>query len=288
MANRFVVALVRLQDEDDFLRETWKSIVMLKKTYVFHASKIKQKAKKKSNAKKAGVARIHSRNCNQVPSGQVEPTAPPSEFIPPLKKDIVDQQTTTTTTVSQSSKKVTASQLIPDKSWAEITSPSSKQITPSVGAGNPHPAPEKKAEKEDRKKPAKKISISSSSSSDAPPQKKPASKTKPTDLVPQPKGKWDIDRERWIKRRVKLEEKGADLSAIRTGRADLYRWDGISTKSKDKKTFFYVVWRGKKVGIFVDWDSASKLVSGVSGSGFKKITGSEREAIQLLEEKLED
>jgi len=213
------------------------------------------------------------------------PLLPKASLFHRSKKEIVDQQTTTTSIGSQSSKKVTASKLVPDKSWAEITSPSSKQ--PSAGAGNPHPAP-KIAEKEDRKKPAKKISISSSSSSDAPPQKKPASKTKPTDLVPQPKGKWDIDRERWIKRRVKLEEKGADLSAIRTGRADLYRWDGISTKSKDKKTFFYVVWRGKKVGIFVDWDSASKLVSGVSGSGFKKITGSEREAIQLLEEKLED
>jgi len=246
----------------------------------------KEKTKKRSNAKKTVRAPTHG-NRILVPDEEDRPTVPPSD-IPPLKKELLDRKTTTTSTDSQASKKVTASKLIPDKSWADIASPNSKQITPSVGAGKPHPAPEKKAEKEDRKKPAKKITISSSSSSDASPQKKPASKPKSTDFIPQPKGKWDIDRERWTKRRVKLEEKGADLSAIRTGRADLNRWDGISTMSKDKNSLFYVVWRGKKVGIFVDWDTTSKLVSGVSGSGFKKISGTEREAIQLLEEKLED
>ncbi|MGH2638444.1 MAG: RNase H1/viroplasmin domain-containing protein, partial [Rhabdochlamydiaceae bacterium] len=106
-------------------------------------------------------------------------------------------------------------------------------------------------------------------------------------IAQSPKHKWNVDRRKWEARRQSLIDRGIDLDVIRTGRADLQMWDGVShlPVSKRKDTF-YVVWNGRRKGVFKTWPKTQDSIAGFPRAGFKKVMGTEREALQLLEEKL--
>jgi len=96
----------------------------------------------------------------------------------------------------------------------------------------------------------------------------------------------DPVRLRWIERRKRLIDAGADLSAVGAGREDLETWPDPSFKDKNRGTKnLYVVWCGRKVGVFCGWDLTKSLVSGFGGAGYRKVA-SDAEAFQILEEKL--
>jgi len=91
----------------------------------------------------------------------------------------------------------------------------------------------------------------------------------------------DPERARWIARRRVLEDEGADLSALSIGREDVADWWWTGGGSKN----FYVVWSGRKVGVFQGWDLTKSLVSGFGGAGYKKVSTA-KEGFELLEKHL--
>jgi len=119
----------------------------------------------------------------------------------------------------------------------------------------------------------------------------PTTSPKPDSPVSKPsrraqKKREDPVRLKWIKRRKKLVEIGVDLSAVSVGREDLENWLDPDYRNKNRGTKnLYVVWKGRKVGVFCGWDITNSHVKGFRDAKFQKVA-SEADAIQILEEKL--
>jgi len=94
------------------------------------------------------------------------------------------------------------------------------------------------------------------------------------------------ERLKWIKRRKKLEKIGVDLSAVSVGREDLENWLDPDYRNKNRGTKnLYVVWKGRKVGVFCGWDVTNSHVKSFKDAKFMKVA-SEAEAFQILEDNL--
>jgi len=96
----------------------------------------------------------------------------------------------------------------------------------------------------------------------------------------------DPVRLKWIERRKMLVGIGVDLSAVSVGREDLENWLDPDYRNKNRGTKnLYVVWKGRRVGVFCGWDITNSHVKGFNDAKFQKVA-SEAEAFQILEDKL--
>ncbi len=285
--NNYVIAVVKNKDETPEMKEVFENMVMLKNTYLYLGSLIKKKKKKyylekekekeKPDDKEKEIeSKVESgKSVNPpraVPAPSISPFRPPlssslkmaslSQSDPSLENDI-------SVMFSNSEPNTPAKTFInSDRSPKPLAKPVVEKKNTRKG-GNPHPPSSKGALKEIPETPQ----ISSK-----------------IDLITlSPKNKWNVDRHKWEKRRQSLVDRGCDLDDVRTGRADLQMWDGVSTKPADKrKVHFYVVWNGRTPGVFLTWARAQTSISGYSKAGYQKVSCTEREAMQMLEEKLKE
>jgi len=282
-------------NEDEFLRETWKSIVYMRNAYITHSNKLKRKRNKKRKSKNfreksapAPEENISAENIsvnfsdgqgsNRTPIVQqaadiilVPATPVPTPVAPQnnieVQVPVVVKATTTTTTTS-----------IPTKSWAQVATPPKPSPLPAKDQEKEvhqqlHRAVNKavedcqqttKKEKIEMKEKKRKTS-SSSSSSKSPSPKKP-SKKKSDDVSEVP----DIARyQKWIRDWVRA---GLNLKVIKNSPNLEYH----------NKSGFYIVWEGRTRGIFDDWASCKASVDGYKGSKYKKVVGTPIDALKFL------
>ncbi len=281
--SNYVTLLVKSENETPDMKEVREKVHLLVNTYIFLGSKQKLKTKKQDNKEKK------KEKANEVKELEVKsvnsPIVNPSPPVP------VPRAGPVSSAPAASNKLLSLSQSDPDVLSVSFMDSDEESLTPKIisfldsdrspkllekakksgkEGGKPQP-PTSKGAKKDSPQISDKISSSVSA------------------IAPSPKNKWNVDRHKWEERRQKLTDKGYDLDDVLTGRRDLQKWDGVSKTPADKrKKTFYVVWSGCTIGVFTTWAKAQKSISGFSKAGYQKVTGTEREAIQLLEEKLKD
>jgi len=298
---RFVITLMKDTDEDEYLRETWSSIVFLRNAYISHASKLKRKrvskAKKKQNAtgtkntsqiSAASAPQITSENFScltdegdgsiPVPvqvtpltTVEVKPTDnvlvgkshPPTQTK--VDSEVVVATTTTTTTSA--------------KSWAQIASPAKPEPSQAVREKDQvHPSSSRESGKADedrqRKSKEKKVKVKkkklSSSSSSSPPAKKPTKSGKTAQVAASSSSESVGLYRKWIRDWFRA---GFDLKQIK--KMDL---------EDESKRNFYIVWEGRTRGIYLDWDSCFPVVDKFRGAKYKKVNGTIIDALQFFKE----
>jgi len=292
----FVITLVKEGDEDEYLKETWNSIVFLRNSYISHSKKLKSKRalkrKKNLTTKSAPVlppqnssAEKTSANSSNVQGSNPTPTNEKAADITlvsvtPVSAPVAPQSnigvqhvpvvaTTTTSTTSKST-----------KSWVQVVTPPKPSPLPEKDQEKEaHPQPHRavstviedrqdtsKKEKKEKKE-KKRKTPSSSSSSDSPSPKKTTKSGKAAESSNVAKY------QKWIRDWVRA---GLNLKAIK-GQPNLEWYN---------KKGWYVVWEGRTRGIFEDWASCSASVDGYKGSKYKKVTGSPIDALNYLKSNL--
>jgi len=289
--------LIREDNEDDYLREVWRSIVVLRGSYLFHANKSRRKTRAKRARKNRGVG--------GPPSGQTRPRGEAQGNVPIAPTPPTSTSVTTVTTkppvqgvpidlpppVLVKDVNVMASVITsPSKKWSDIVSPTKQSpLVKGVAPVAPHQEPKEKrpqlpnkagkkqdieepaktTEKEVKEKKGKKKASSSSSSSEPAPKKHPTAPKPAAVAVGDPAG-----RERqWIR---ELARAGVDIKQIK--KMDL---------EDDKKLKLYCVWEGRGRGIFVDWDSCQKLIDKYRGASFRKVEGTLVEILKAYKAKFD-
>jgi len=276
---RFVVTLMRNGEETREMSEVFDNILKLEKAYIFLSQTLKKKKKKKLNLEKIKKGPEVTK--------KIEPKSVNSQIVNPPRAVPAPLSSSVTSSSSSSNKLALLSQIDPNlEKDISIIFGDSPPITPKKNFLDSDRSPKPLAEKNTKKLGGK----------PQPPASKGAQKEIPETpkissiidvITPSPKNKWNVDRQKWESRRQSLVDGGCDLDDVRTGRKDLQRWDGVSTKPAGKrKETFYVVWNGNTTGVFSTWAKAQASISGYPKAGFKKVLGTEREAIQLLEEML--
>jgi len=176
-----VITLVKDGNEDDFLRETWNSIVFLRNSYISHASKSRRKRDSKAKKKKNAIT--GTKNISQEISAAPAPQITSENFSPlttegvgsipvpvqvaPLNtagvsptdivlvgKSQVPTQDKVSSAVGVSSTTTTTSA----KSWAQIASPAKPEPSQAVREKDQeHPSSSRESSKadEDRQKKSK-------------------------------------------------------------------------------------------------------------------------------------
>jgi len=261
---KFVVTLIKDGAEDDFLRETWKSINILRSTYIFHANQLRKKRNlklKKARETRPPTTQPSATGQTKATSTQVANSTRPilvtgSQPAPSIEKKkeraVLDLTTTTTS-----------------KTWVDIVSPTKSQPSNPPGvdekATEERKKPVSKTEKE--KKMKKKIS-SLSSSEDPTPDKPPQSKKTRQVSNEEPLGLY----RKWIRDFGRM---GANISQIKN----------LDLEADDSQNF-YVVWEGRTRGIFLDWDTCSSSVTKYRGAKFRKVVGTVGDALKYFKEKI--
>jgi len=259
---KFVVTLIKDGAEDDFLRETWKSINILRSTYIFHANQLRKKRNSKLN--KARETRLPTTQPTATGQTQATSTQVANSSRPLLvtgskpasssekKKERVVLDLTNTTT---------------SKTWVDIVSPTKSQ--PSYPPGVDEKATEERkkpvSKPEKEKKMKKKISLSSSE--DLAPEKPPQSKKTRQVSSEEPLGLY----RKWIRDFGRM---GANISQIKD----------LDLEGDDSQNF-YVVWEGRTCGIFLDWNTCSSSVTKYRGAKFRKVVGTVVDALKYFKEK---
>jgi len=305
-----VISLVKDDHEDDYLRELWRSIVTLRGSYLYHASKLRRKRKGKAKRKRlhnhdvkkptvetggSGASLIKdpildppsiliSHLTPSVPTSQKPPVneAPVSQAPPPLQVPVKPTVVTSTS--------VTFS-----KPWVDVVSPP-KPIPPALSvpvvvpkvpseqAVRPQPPytsgekgvkkadPPKIIKESEPDKKVRKIKVSSSSSSESVP--KPKTKPTLTRSKSQVVSEHDFGRYRqWIR---EFSRQGIDVKAIKK----------LDVES-DAKLKLYCVWVGRSLGIYKDWDSCRAVVDKFQGSQYKKCEGTLVNILKEYKQRLE-
>jgi len=286
---RVCITLLKDDNEDDYLRELWRSMVVIRSSYLFHSSKLKKKSKDKR-------ARDNRRVDGRPPPGSA--TLPVE--APSTSTKVVDLTTSKTTAqeapvrlpplVQQSDTKVMATTTTStSKKWADIVSPPKLTTAqaasvpvaqiPNAQKARPQP-PHRESEKGDKEEPPKSTkpenkekkkkekTPSSSSSDEHPPKKKPTDDRAHTSRQVEPVAMY----KQWIR---ELSREDINIKAIK--KLDV---------NDDKKITFYCVWEGRGRGIFLDWDSCSSLVNKCPGAKFRKFIGSLADMLKFYREKL--
>jgi len=291
--------LIRDDNEDDYLREIWRSIVVLRGSYLFHSNKVKRKSRAKR-------ARDNRRVDGGPPSGRKVPQVETqgSGIVAPTSSTATSVTNVVTTKpadqgapivlpppVQAKDVKVLASATTsPTKKWSDIVSPTKPspvvkgvvpvaphqepkenrpQLPNKAGKKQDKEEPAKSTEKEVKEKKGKKKASSSSSSSEPAPKKHPTAPKPAAVAVGDPAG-----RERqWIR---ELARAGVDIKQIK--KMDL---------EDDKKLKLYCVWEGRGRGIFVDWDSCQKLIDKYRGASFRKVEGTLVEILKAYKAKFD-
>jgi len=300
---RFVITLVKDGNEDEYLRETWNSIVFLRNSYISHASKSKRK--RDSKAKKKQIAKTGTKNNSQEISAASAPQITSENFSPLTAEDVgsipLPAQVTPLNTVGvtptdivlvgksqiPAQDKVNSDVVVATsitttastKSWAQIASPAKPAPSQAVREKEQErpssyresgkvdedrqKKPKEKKEKEKKKK-------HSSSSSSSPPAKKPTKSSKATQVAAQSLSENVGLYRKWIRDWFRA---GYDLKPIKK----------IDLEDVTKKNF-YVVWEGRARGIYLDWDSCFSVVDKYRGAKYKKVNGTIIEALQFFKE----
>jgi len=291
------ITLIREDNEDDYLREVWRSIVVLRSSYLFHSNKLKRKNRAKRARGKRGVdGGAPSGREPQVEaqgSGIVAPTSSTSTSVAEMataKQAGQGAPIGLPPPIQTHDAKVPASATSPSKKWSDIVSPTkpapmakggvpvvphqeSKEQRPQLpnkaGKKQDKEEPAKTTEKEIKEKKGKKKTSSSSSSSEPAPKKHPTAPKPAAVAVGDPAGRY----RQWIR---EFSRAGVDIKQIK--RLDL---------EDDKKLKLYLVWEGRGRGIFVDWDSCQRLVDKYRGASFRKVEGTIVEILKIYKEKFD-
>lgn len=333
-----VLLLIRDKAEDDLLMEIWKSMSLLRDSYLKHVySRRNQNKKLKREVKTAvtqpknssvGPQQIFSekplscipvKQLNSSDSGGaidnkvvhtpvISPPVVESTPLNPSTSQLVSKlpSPVASSVPNLQQELVTSTQKVPSPPLKVIPPPEKSPSPPTVGREKPDqlngsftlqisPSPPIESREKVKRSwsslvaiPATKSSLQCGASdkvtrvmTPSPPLIQPPKPTRH-----EKKLREDPVRLKWIERRKKLIEVGADLSAVGVGREDLESWPDPSFKDKNRGTKnLYVVWCGRKVGVFCGWDLTKSLMNGYGAAGYQKVA-SDSEVFQILEEKL--
>jgi len=293
-----VLLILRETDEDDFLRETWNALALLKESYIRHVYSKRQRNKTKNKRKAvipvAKVAVTSPTNFSTEIPDVAAPVPPPTSTVvmpAPPKPTVQERQPTKVEEVKvrvpsppKVIKPLKVDSPVPSQSFVLSISPTvvpeaKTMVTKRTSLLDLSVPPKsfkdavtgtadvKKTITENPRSPQ-------NTNTPTPPPKKATRKEK--------KLQEDPTHKKWIARREALENKGADLSCISVGRPKVKEW---FQDMKITGRNLYVVWRGQKVGAFVGWEPTKHLVSGYKNAGYKKVY-TEAEAVELLEENM--
>jgi len=315
---KYVLTLIKEDDEDDYLRELWRSLTVLRGSYLYHANKLRRKHKVKrvrrgqnsrvnkptveaegSGASKKGndqgsipglgpFITLQSSSSSQ-PSAVTNQTAPVKSSVkespvqvpidpPPLPK--TDSRTVVSSSVSVS------------KPWVDIVSPP-KLVPPLLPPLKPvvseketkeaRPQPvNKTTEKAEPQGPPKILDLTVSEREVKVPKVPP-----PTTLRhPGVATTTSLDLP------VQVESSSESVGRYKQWLREFSRQDiDVSQVKKldltDKtKIKLYCVWDGKQRGIYRDWDSCQLQVKGYKYANYRKLEGTLVEILTMYREKL--
>jgi len=293
-----VILLLRDHSEDDYLKEIWNSISLLRDSYIRHVYANRQRTRNKRENKKTVTSipnkSVDSSSNDLKGKDLVEVViAPP----PPVTSISIPVPTPVPKPLVLSTEQVAPGPSVAEKAPSPPMAPAPVKIGPlkdsPVVSKTPPPSVVLKMQGPPAQSSLIDLSVSPRSFKDAVTGTAKVSKTvstKPSpipspELSPSPPPKppsrverklqADPERRKWIKKRRELEERGADLQSINLGRADRKDWMPGGFKN------LYVVWKGVRCGVFYGWDLTKSLVSGYKGACYKKVPN-EREAINML------
>lgn len=309
-----VLLLIRDLNEDDFLIELWKNISTLRETYIRYLYSRRNKIKRNGRLNPTAVNR--PKVSSVVPTenfsgdmvkvvdegsnpGILAPSSiptPPSTSIPMVKVvsgsnpgNVVPSSIPASPSPIISVVKFTP---VPEPSPLNIVAvslavpsqpitTSSTTTTPVVAKSGPLTAPpsvkspppltEELLERKTRSW-SSLVAISQPPQSTCRATKNSVARKidSPPPIVNHPNPIPAIDPDRVLsERRKRLESLGVDLT--------------LFDEPRGGKNF-YVVWKGKRVGVFGGWELTRSLVDGFPGAGYKKVA-SKIEAYHILEEK---
>jgi len=313
---KYVISLIKDEHEDDILRELWRSMVVLRNSYLFRASKLRKKRKgkvarkrhnDKSNVKGGGLIysggeKVPVTDSNNLPSGSTTSlTLPSSQPVvasnaaapvsklpskegpaappPPSKaSEIVIEPTKEGISISNA------------RTWVNIVSPP-KMVPPSVvpepvakvrpTVGTVHQPPDKTGENGEKEGPPKPIEKSIKKKK----ERKISSSSSSPSRDPSPKRTAPARQPS----RVNVDEKeGRYRQWIREFSrqgCDISQIKKLSLDD-DKNLKLYCVWDGRGRGIFTDWESCRRLVDKAPGARYKKVEGTLIEVLTIYKERL--
>lgn len=79
------------------------------------------------------------------------------------------------------------------------------------------------------------------------------------------------------------DAKFRSFTSLETAKKAYKNPDAVPAKSKNKKTYYYVVWHGHQPGIYTDWEKAKAQITGFKGAIYKTF-GSQQLAEKAFQE----
>jgi len=317
---KFVLTLVKDDNEDDYLRETWRSLVVLRGAYLYHVNKLRRKRNskrlreqrnQKSNEETVGSGRTKKGNSvpkilpdpklvqqgssiPSVPVSSVAPQPPPSQpVIPPsiTSKSVVgsvpvDPPPPTTKSVS---KAVASTTVTTQKAWVDIVSPP-KPVPPSQPTSKPVVLG--KEVKEARPQPPSTSGEKGVAKSDPPKATVIVQEKKTRKIIVESSSSSSESNPKPKTKTTTARSKSKVVSEIDWGRYKQWirEWsrEGLEVRclktlpvDSDSKLKLYCVWVGRSQGIYKDWESCRAVVDKYQGARYKKCEGT---LVQILTE----